>query len=83
MEVDVTQDSGASAAANIHPKVESFRMIAVSERGPNPLGKVHHFRKRRGTTAGQISHVVEGNDHDVACGIGKAVEDNEVELAPE
>ena len=77
MKVDVTDDAGAASAAEIHADVHAVRFVERAKRAFNTRGKLHHFGEGFGIRAGEIADVRVGNDHDVAGGIGKTIEDDE------
>src|SRR5712692_8402838 len=78
VQVYVADDASAGAAAQVHPKVVALGLIVGRERDLHALGKLHHLGERCGVAPGELSHMREGHDHNVAGGVGEAVEDDEV-----
>ena len=81
VEMDMADDSGAARATDVHAEVHAVGLVVGAKGAFNALREMHHFGEGFGIGAGEIADVSVGDDHDVAGGVGVAIEDDEDFLA--
>jgi len=81
VQMEVLADSGAGAMSEIHPHVEPFRPIQRAQRPHATLSQLHHFSHLLGSCFIEASSVDERRNHEVAGGIGKQIQNHEIERA--
>src|ERR1700685_1009002 len=75
--MDMADDSGAARATDVHADVHAVGLVVGAKGAFNALREMHHFGEGFGIGAGEIADVSVGDDHDVAGGVGVAIEDDE------
>src|SRR5262245_32314246 len=81
MHVNVPDDAGAGARTDIHPKVESSRLIHLAQVSLRAFGESHQLGRGLIISVLQPWYVRVRSDHYVAACIREQIENYEAELA--
>ena len=77
VKMQVADDARAGGAAQVHAKIHPIGLVIYLEDFFHALREMHHFVERAGIAEVQFGDVGVGDDHDVAGGVGEAVENDE------
>ncbi len=75
--MQMSGDAGTRGAAQIHAEIHAVGFVICLEGFFDALREMHHFAERLGIAPVQFRDVRVRDDHDVARGIWKTVEDDE------
>lgn len=77
VEMQMSSDAGACAAAKIHAQVIALRMINTGKRLLHVLRKTHHFPEGLGIAFRKFRNMRVGHHHDVASRVRETIQDCE------
>ena len=77
VEMEVADDAGACGAAEVHAEIHAVGLVICLEGFFDALREVHHFGEGVGIAEVEFGDVRVRDDHDVAGGVGEAIEDDE------
>ena len=77
MHVDVPGHAGARGLTQVHPQVETVRLVELAENAFQLLRQLHHFLGRGRGEFQELVRVLKWNHHDMTVGVRECVQNDE------